>query len=788
MGFEDKRTFCSWIYVPNDTKWQHQQALQLIETILGTFSNVIFEVSVCADGAYWRIVEYNQGKQKFLQQLINTVYPDAVVEWEHVWYQLPENQQVYRYISDYELVEPHNPYAPLPLVSEIQNSDPLALLAQASANLEENESIVFSLNVFHTKKKDSGLFGSAANLVSKAAYQSVLEKASQHDRKLIEKKWYGHKYGARLITSIEANRMARVKQLGAWVENFVRKQFQRQSPRSYLKVNQVKLEIVDDEDRGLSLLPSLLHGSPEFRKSFYVLTEEVAALWHLPHDGIHPSAVEWLEAPENTDIPEILVGKNEGIPLGEGTYNEERHPVYIPTKDRMTHTSIVGQTGTGKSTFLLNLVMQDIQNGEGLMVIDPHGELISKVLQRIPSEREDDIVVLDIANKEYPIPLNVFGVGNSGGGNKLVVDIIDKLMPPAGARMPRFLAAAVSTLMAQSQATPQDVQKLFMDASYRTNATSQLFDLEDFYSMGVWQQYETLSQGEKNQVAEPILNRVDFFIRNRHLYPTLCHPDTLDIEQLIKQRKVVLVSLGVDSDIVPKKERNLVGALLIALIQIAGMKKHRIEAGTKPFYVYIDEVQNFVSGSETLETILSEARKYQLPLIMANQYYDQLTDGMVKAILGNVSTSVAFRVSPDDARKLSDYMHPSFERHDLSNMSKYTNAVKMQYHGDTLPAFKIHTYPDPEPPEPTAEELANLEEQLASYPTEELEKYRQQFAEYFISERERRIRQKSIKKYTPKTRKEVLDWLKAQYLGVDTDTPDDDEPEDIDKDDDIFEP
>jgi hypothetical protein len=267
---------------------------------------------------------------------------------------------------------------------------------------------------------------------------------------------------------------------------------------------------------------------------------EIAALWHLPYDAFSAPRILW--ASKLVTIPEPVARNTEGAMMGEGKYQGRLISLHIPPIDRATHINIVGKTGTGKSTLLHHLVHQDIAEGRGVAVIDPHGKLVRDILHgSIPDERINDVVILDLANPNSPPPLNPLGSIRGYAGTLRVVSIIERLFARTeqGARMSSYLRAALLPLHTQPHATMRDVTRIFMDEVYREQLLEQIADAEtqDFWDF----HYATSSPQMQRQIAEPIINRIRPFFANPHLYPVLCHPDTLDFRPLIQHNKMYVV-------------------------------------------------------------------------------------------------------------------------------------------------------------------------------------------------------------------------------------------------------
>jgi hypothetical protein len=299
------------------------------------------------------------------------------------------------------------------------------------------------------------------------------------------------------------------------------------------------------------------------------------------------------------------------------------------------------------------------------------------------------------------------------------------------------LKSALVTLAAEDTPTLRDIVRLFNDPAYRDHITRRAQGavkdkLAWELTREIWFEYEELTQNAQQERVYPVVHRLRGLYGNEFLYPMLCNPDTIDISEMIAQKKIVLVSLHTDRDKVPEDERRLIGAILVSTFQMAAMKSYK--EGAQNFYLYIDEVQNFVTTS--IDTALTEARKYGLSLHMANQFLDQLKGNTLKAVLGAIGSMAVFQVGHDDARELAPYFQPQFAADDFIAMERYTAAMKAFATGQ--PAFSILTREPPGMPK-------TLEEKEAA----------KKRAEY--------LRDLAYKESKWKKREEVLDWLEKRY-------------------------
>ena len=453
---------------------------------------------------------------------------------------------------------------------------------------------------------------------------------------------------------------------------------------------------------------------------------ELAVLWHLPHEQMAAMrGIEW----SGLQPPREVIENPHGAIIGDHRFAGTKRRIRIHPEDRTTHMNIIGKTGVGKSTFLHNQIHQDIRAGYGVGVIDPHGQLVRDILQvSIPEDRRDDVVLLDIANEQHPPPLNpLAGSKDANYAAGEIVAILEKIGPPLPMRVADTLTAALVTLRNEPTPTVRDVIRLFDDLNYRHRLINQV---NDPVTQEFWQNYEQSPPSLQDDLSYPVRHRMRRFYRNPLMYPMLCHPQPLRFDDLIRKRKIVLVSLGIDSRKFPPPEQQLMGAVLVSQLLMSAMSSLQL---TTPFFLYIDEVQKFTTVP--VSEIFEEARKYKLRLIVANQYLGQL-GRLLDSIMGTVGATVVFQASPKDAGMLASYFGPEMGKDDLEQLDKYSAAIKMRFKGNTMPAFRIATRPAPN--------AANIETKEAI-------------------QRAKRLQQHSIDLHTPMTRDQVLDWLNSRY-------------------------
>lgn len=356
----------------------------------------------------------------------------------------------------------------------------------------------------------------------------------------------------------------------------------------------------------------------------------------------------------------------------------------------------VGKTGMGKSTMLLNLIRQDIDNGEGLAILDPHGDLAEKVFALIPEERKKDLIYLDVTRMDDHLIFNPLEISDPGKASLVVsslMSVFKKIWKDSwGPRMEYILRNGLTTLSEFPKATLLDLQRLFHDKRYRkvilekvTNEQIKSFWEKEFNSYTPRMQQEAIS---------PIQNKIGQFLNNPVVKNIVGgRQSSFDLREIMDSGKIFLVNLSKGK--IGEDSSSLLGALLVTKIALAALSRQNIPEGQrKDFYLYVDEFQSFTTSG--FIDILSEARKYRLDLILANQYLHQVDEHIRRAILGNVGTLITFRVGTEDAKMLSDEFYPVFRQSDLVNLPAYGIYLKLMIDGNTSKPFSADTIFDVE--------------------------------------------------------------------------------------------
>jgi len=369
----------------------------------------------------------------------------------------------------------------------------------------------------------------------------------------------------------------------------------------------------------------------------------------------------------------------------------------IKRKDRRQHMYVLGKSGTGKSVLLSNLIVQNIRNGDGVCVVDPHGELVEEILHLIPEYRMKDIIYFNPADTEYHIGFNVIQVDNPKYKHLVasgLMGIFTKIWANAwSSRMEYILNNAILALLDTPHTTMLGIQRMLVDKDYRQMVIN---NLKDPVVKAFWvSEYEQWREQFRNEAIAPIQNKVGQFLSTSIIRNVVGQEkSTIDIFKIMNEGKIFLVN--VSKGRIGEDNSALLGGMIITKIQLAAMERVRIpEEQRKDFYLYVDEFQNFATDS--FANILSEARKYRLCLVIAHQYTAQLEnkDGskVRDAVFGNVGTMIIFRVGGDDADFLEKEFEPEFTVQDLVNLPNYHIYVKLMIDGVTSRPFSAITLP-----------------------------------------------------------------------------------------------
>lgn len=442
--------------------------------------------------------------------------------------------------------------------------------------------------------------------------------------------------------------------------------------------------------------------SREVRHGDVLNIHELATLWHLPGLKVKTASILWghsvlSEAPENLPTAETMTEEEkQKVNFFARTRHRNQDSVFgIRDKDRGRHIWVVGKTGTGKSTLIANMVIDDIKKGRGVGVIDPHGDLVETVLNYIPSDRINQTVYFNPADREFPLVINPLEVKNKEEGELVVsglMSVFTKIWANVwSARMEYVMRNSLLTLTEIPNATLADVLNLLADPSYRNYVVNTITDpaLKSFWI----QEYNKMPERLQTEAISPIQNKVGQFITSPMIRRIIGRPkSTVDLKDVMDNGMIFLANLSQGR--LGEDNATLLGATLITKFQLAAMNRvDTKEADRVPFNLFVDEFQNF--ATESFIKILSEARKYKLNLMLANQYMAQIPEEVQKAILGNVGSMVSFRIGAEDAGIIHKEFGEVFSENDLVNLANFQIAARLMIDNHSSRPFLATTLPEP---------------------------------------------------------------------------------------------
>lgn len=418
--------------------------------------------------------------------------------------------------------------------------------------------------------------------------------------------------------------------------------------------------------------------------------EEIASLYHLPHTNVETPNILWANA-QTAEPPANLPLVSEQTrdvvsPIAVTNFRGHNTMFGAPRSDRGRHLYIIGQTGVGKSGLLELLTISDIYSPYGFAVIDPHGDYALSILKRIPEHRVKDIIYFNPADTDFPIAFNPMEVYDSNLKTHTcseLIGVLKRMFESWGPRLEYILRYSLLALLDYPDSTMLDITRILTDKKFRNEV---LTHVEDPVVKNFWQ-VEFASWNDKfaAEAVAPVLNKVGAFTANPTVRNIIGQPkSSFNIRQIMDERKILIVNLS--RGLIGEDNAALLGALLVTKIQMGAMGRADIDLKDRiPFYLYVDEFQNF--ATESFATILSEARKYGLNLTVANQYIAQMDQTVKDAVFGNVGSIIAFRMSADDARTMQRYFEPKFTEFDLVHMHNRHIVISMTIDGEKVQAF-----------------------------------------------------------------------------------------------------
>ncbi|MFA7308466.1 MAG: type IV secretion system DNA-binding domain-containing protein [Patescibacteria group bacterium] len=447
--------------------------------------------------------------------------------------------------------------------------------------------------------------------------------------------------------------------------------------------------------------------------------DELASLFHLPNRNTETPSIKWLTSKRAPAPPEV---PKEGLYLGTNIFRGVRTPVYMRPEDRMRHMYVIGKSGTGKSTFIEDLCVQDIRAGRGVCYIDPHGESIDRILQQIPRERAEDVIIFNPGDYERPMGLNLLEF-NSPEERSLAVselmNVFDKLYDlksTGGPMFEQYFRNAALLVMedVESGSTLMEIPKVLSDEDFRAYKISKC---QNPIIKNYWLKEAEKAGGEAAlaNVVPYVTSKMTKFIANDIMRPIIAQQKSaFNVREIMDNQKILLLNLSKGR--IGEENMSLLGLIMVSKIYLAAMSRADMkEADRKTFYLYMDEFQNF--STKAVADILSEARKYGLALTVAHQYIGQLTQNnntqIHDAVFGNAGTMVSFRIGVDDAEEMAKVYDPVFSVNDLINVEAFNSYIKLLANNTSLRAFSLNHFKDMSKVPPPNQKLVEAITQLS---------------------------------------------------------------------------
>ena len=659
--------------------------------------------------------------QDFIEKRINSIYPDAEVQKCKDFNIFGAAEAVFCGYA--RTAKPVN--LPIKTYNSIE-IDPLSSITNTFTKLKPDEEAAVQVALqntssgwqfrgreilghmrqgksFYSARSATGLMASLSNKPKTEENKSAPVSNDEELVKAMELKLAKHCFAAniRIVVSIKDNvRSEEVfEQLASSFD-----QFSAPNLNNFITVKMTGRA-------GTSILNDYIFRNFNSGQKSILSTEELASVYHFPTPYLRTPNIKAL----NSKIaPPPVTLLSEGLLLGFNQYRGDKKDIHVGVSDRRRHMYVIGQTGTGKSAFLSNLIEQDVLNGDGIGILDPHGDLIDDILGKIPNERLDDVVVFDPANLEHSIGLNMLEYDPKYPEQKTFIinefmKIFDKLYDLKATGGPMFEQYARNALMLlmddpSETYTLMEVPQVLSDKDFRHYL---LAKCKNVLVKEFWEKQAEAAGGEaslKNMVPY-ITSKFDTFISNDYMRPIIGQTkSTFKFRDILDQKKIFLVNLSKGR--LGEINSSLLGLIITSKLTIAAFSRvDTAEKDRSDFYLYLDEFQNF--ATDTISTILSEARKYKLCLTISHQFIGQLTDDIRDSVFGNVGTIVSFRVGVDDSEFLAKQFAPVFNAQDLNRLENYNIYARLLINGQVTLPFNIKTYP---PNEADRERAANIKE------------------------------------------------------------------------------
>jgi Helicase HerA, central domain len=428
--------------------------------------------------------------------------------------------------------------------------------------------------------------------------------------------------------------------------------------------------------------------------------EELASLYHLPHKSVETPNLAWAttktaEPPANLPTETTATGDSTSL-IGMTNFRGRQLKFGIKRSDRGRHLYIIGQTGTGKSGLLQLLMISDLYHNQGMAVVDPHGDLATDIMKFVPAHRVKDVIYFNPADRDFPIAFNPMEVTDPNFKNHIsseLVGVLKRLFDSWGPRLEYILRFTILALLDYPDSTMLGITRMLTEKGFRNKVIKEIKDpiVKNFWVT----EFASWNDKFASEAVAPVLNKVGAFTANPLIRNIVGQPKSgVNLRRMMDEGKILIVNLS--TGLVGEDNAAILGALMVTKIQLAAMSRADIDrADRRPFYLYVDEFQNFATDS--FAVILSEARKYGLNLTVANQYVSQMPETVRDAVFGNVGSMASFRVGATDGTVLAKYFEPTFTPQDLITLNNMHCFISMSINGEKSTPFAGRTLLLPTP-------------------------------------------------------------------------------------------
>jgi len=623
------------------------------------------------------------GKQRDLfEKQIHGTYPGAVITIVDDYNIFTEDGEV-AYAS---LKLKYNNHFPIKSFRDLA-VDPLSVMTSSLAKLEVGEAAVIQFIVAPSDSKWRSLGRKYISKTKKNEADPEKAKFNLDAKTLesIENKTSKPGFN----TSIRIVAVSKSKEQAKLILDNIKSSFaQFSSDQNYFTADKIRIQ--------QNFMTDFIYRfQPLLKKATVLSSDELATVFHFPNKSIETPNIYWLNAkrsPAPAEVPD-----HGGIKLGTSIFRGQEREVHILEQDRLRHVYIIGATGTGKSILLSEMALQDIRQGAGICFIDPH-DTYESILQLLPPERAEDVIYFDPSNTDRPLGLNMMEARTEQERHMVVtgfIGLLYKLYDPhqtgvVGPRLEHSVRNAMLTVMeADPGATLIEVMRVLSDPGgpYLQSLLPRVTDpvVKRFWT----EQIAATSEFHKSETLDYIVSKFSRFVVNKMLRNIIGQSKSaFDFRTVMDEGKILIVNLA--KGMIGEENSSFLGTILVPKILSAALSRQDMPADKRrPFYLYVDEFQNFATPD--FAVILSEARKYGLALTVANQFISQMEEDVKNAVFGNVGTKIAFRVGVSDAQFLAHEFAPTFNESDLLKIEAQNAYVKMLVSNEPVPTFSINT-------------------------------------------------------------------------------------------------